>query len=455
MNTNYDVVFKYMRNKGFPEVSGAEFYKELFPDNECTGEFNTDFSKPNAIYLYYDKDAGKLKRRIMLKDTWEDDYKQFIENNELTLCSGLSYRRRANKLENAQKMHALIFDIDGVGEFNINAIMKRSELPPEHLRSIPTPTYIVLSGSGVHLYYFFTEPIDLYPNIKIQLKSLKYDLTFRFWDYGGTSQVEQIQYQSINQSFRMVGSINKKYNKVVRAFRTGQSISIDLLNRYADDERNRVDLNKPFKPTQTVLADAKEKYPEWYQRVVVEGNKKPKKWAISEKVNGNDPFALYHWWIKQVKNIKGGHRYFFMMCTAIYACKCDVPKKKLREDLQEVYEYLQTVKHDNSLTYEDYKSALECYGKEYYDTSIKEIEYWTDLRIERNRRNGRTQKEHLRRARAVQVIDYPNGEWRTNNGRKSKAAIIHQWQQENPAGRKIDCIRETGISKPTVYKHWK
>ena len=452
MDNNYDVVLKYMRDKGFPEVSGEQFYKELFPDNECTGELNTDFSKPNAIYLYHDQDAGKLKRRIMLKDTWEDDYKQFIENNELTLCSGLSYRRRTNKLENAQKMHALIFDIDGVGEFNINAIMKRCELPPGHLRSILTPTYIVLSGSGVHLYYFFTEPIDLYPNIKIQLKSLKYDLTFRFWDYGGTSQVKQIQYQSINQGFRMVGSVNTKYNKVVRAFRTGQSVSIDLLNQYADDERNRVDLNKPFKPTQTVLADAKEKYPDWYQRVVVEGNKKPKKWAISEKVNGDDPYALYHWWIKQDVGIIGGHRYYFMMCMAIYACKCDVPKKKLKKDMWEVYEYLKTIDHTNPLTESDYKSALECYDKEYYDTSIKEIEYWTALRIERNRRNGRPRDLHLKLARAVR--DVIHEDWRKNNGRKSKADIVHQWQKENPTGRKVDCIRETGVGKTTVYKHW-
>lgn len=27
-------------------------------------------------------------------------------------------------------------------------------------------------------------------------------------------------------------------------------------------------------------------------------------------------------------------------------------------------------------------------------------------------------------------------------------------EKENPEGRKIDCIRETGLSKPTVYKWW-
>lgn len=44
----------------------------------------------------------------MLKDTWEQDYMEYVEQNPLTLCSGLVYRRRANKLQNAQRMNALI-----------------------------------------------------------------------------------------------------------------------------------------------------------------------------------------------------------------------------------------------------------------------------------------------------------------------------------------------------------
>ena len=69
----------------------------------------------------------------------------------------------------------------------------------------------------MNIYYVFDNPIDLYPNIKIQLKSLKYDLTFRMWEYGGTSQIEAIQYQSINQGFRMVGSLNEKHGKALNS----------------------------------------------------------------------------------------------------------------------------------------------------------------------------------------------------------------------------------------------
>ena len=66
-----------------------------------------------------------------------------------------------------------------------------------------------------------------------------------------------------------------------------------------------------------------------YERVVVRGEKGRKKWDIAGKVHGDDPYALYHGWLRQIGEIKGGHRYFFLMCLAIYAYKCGVSKLSL------------------------------------------------------------------------------------------------------------------------------
>ena len=76
-------------------------------------------------------------------------------------------------------------------------LLLRFGQPAENIRTLPIPTFLVMSGTGLHVYYVFEEPIDLYPNIKLQMKALKYDLTFRMWDYKSTSKKERVQYQSI------------------------------------------------------------------------------------------------------------------------------------------------------------------------------------------------------------------------------------------------------------------
>ena len=148
----------------------------------------------------------------------------------------------------------------------------------------------------------------------------------------------------------------------------------------------------------------------------------------------------------------GGHRYFYLMCLAIYAYKCDVPKQQLRQDMRTAFEDLQMVKHENALTEEDIRSALEAYDKEYYNFTIADIEKLTNVRVERNKRNGRTQEQHMEVMRAIQTVTNPN--WRKGNGRPSAQQRVYDWRQQNPDGRPKDCIAGTGLSKNTVYKWW-
>ena len=459
MTQNFNECYEILSNR-YEEVNGEDFYRYIFPDNENSDEHHMDYSMPNALYLYKDPEDDetkrRLRRRVMYNDTWQQDYMTYVEGNEMTLCSGIAYRGCTNTLENAQRMYALIFDLDGVGYGELMSFFMRTEVPPEHVRSIPMPTFIVLSGNGLHLYYVFDKPIDLYPNIKLQMKALKYDLTFRFWDYKGTSQVKSIQYQSIVQGFRMVGSINSKYGNTVTAFKSGEKVSLEHLNAYAKPE-NRVDLKRSFRPSKIDRKTAKELYPEWYQRVVVEGNKRLKKWDIAGKVHGDNPYALYDWWKRHVHGIKGGHRYFFLMCLVIYACKCDVPKDKLTADMHEMFGILKNIEHENPLTQEDVQSAMECYSKEYYNFTIDDIELLTDVRIDKNKRNGRKQADHIKLMNFVRDEINHNADWRNKDGRPKgthKGREVFKWRQAHPDGRKVDCEKDTGLSKPTVLKWW-
>ena len=122
-----------------------------------------------------------------------------------------------------------------------------------------------------------------------------------------------------------------------------------------------------------------------------------------------------------------------------------------------LFDELKGVEHENALTQEDIESALEAYDKEYYNFTIADIEKLTDVRIERNKRNKRNQAEHLRRARVVQTVDYPNGEWRNKEGRPTgsgtKEQLIKDYIQENPSAKVTQIATALGVSRTTVYKH--
>ncbi|HEY4543357.1 MAG TPA: HTH domain-containing protein [Tissierellaceae bacterium] len=436
----------------YEEVEGEEFYRYIFPNNQDQGELSGDFSKPNAVYLYKDhKDEGtdrQLRRRIMLNDTWENDYKEFIENNPMTLCSGLSYRGRTNRLAHAQHMNALVFDLDCVGKDELLTLFLRMGQEPG-LRRLPQPTFLVMSGTGLHIYYVFDAPIELYPNIKLQLKKLKYDLTFKIWEYKATSQEKQIQYQSINQGFRMVGSVNNKYGFKVKAFKTGDRVSLSYINRYVDEKENMVDINRPFRPSEYTLEEAREKFPDWYQRVVVEKNRNQKKWHIKRD--------LYDWWLRQSHKVKGGHRYFYLMCMVIYAVKCDIPKDEVEEDMYDKFEELRKIEHSNPLEEGDIISALETYDRQYYNFKIDDIEKLTDIRIERNKRNYRKQEQHLQIARSTQKIIDPDENWRNHEGRpkgsSTKEELVKEYIKINPDHSPTEIAKNLGISRTTVYKY--
>lgn len=444
---DYSQVVSWLADN-YTEVFGYDFYKEVFPDNECSGELTTDIYKPNAIYIFGGERPDSVQRRIMLKDTWKEDYFKYVNDNDFALCSGLAYRGKANRLENAQRMYAMIFDLDQVGYVQLRTLFLRFGRMPNSPRSLPIPTYIVTSGAGLHLYYVFDKPIDLYPNIKLQAKAFKYALTERLWDPGkaGTTLVEDIQYQGISQGFRMVGSVNNKYGYKIRAFKIGAKIPVELMNFYVS-EKDRIDVTKPYRPTQMSLKKAQEKYPEWYERRIVQGQ------SAGHWVCKKD---LYNWWLRQIPKVKGGHRYFYLLCLAVYAVKCGVSYEELTHDMEAVFDTLKSIAYENEFTKKDMDSALEMYDRAYYCFTIDDISKLSGIPIEKNKRNYRKRDLHLAGARAIQQVnDKFNGtNWRKGNGRKPKGEIVWNCRKEHPEWSVSAVAKFTKLSRPTVYKWW-
>ena len=131
--------------------------------------------------------------------------------------------------------------------------------------------------------------------------------------------------------------------------------------------------------------------------------------------------------------------------------RSDIPKEEVKEDMFDVFDYLADIEHSNELTKDDLYTALEAYDREYYNFTIDDIEKLTDIRIERNKRNYRSQKLHLKGARAIQEINNPN--WREGNGRPSKENLVKEYLEENPDHNPTEIARNLGISRTTVYKY--
>lgn len=468
----------------FDEVHYTDFYRSIFPAGELEekisdyGEYEK--GKYHGIALSVGTGGNRTKHYIVTDDL------QAIDNLTLTddfcIASPISYIGRSRKSQNARFMYAMAIDLDGVEtkkqwDFFMTQIEEGHKML-SFVWGLPKPTYLVSSGTGLHIYYVFEKPIPLFSNIVKQLETLKRRLTWQAWTQGASSLHDKVQYESLFQAFRVVGTITKTGSRC-RAFKVGNKVDIDYLNAFVPEQYRVTEFT--YK-SELRLEDAKKKYPKWYQERVVQGRPK-NTWTCKKD--------LYDWWIRKLsEGAEQGHRYWCIMTLATYAKKCAVDRETLENDAYGLIPLMNT--KGDLFTEDDVLHALAAYTDSYITYPIHTIVSRTGIPIEKNKRNGRKQAVHLARARAVQNIDFPNHEWA---GRPSKEEMVRmwqfqhegtkndcvkytglswptvskywflndvpanvkveQWQEKHPDGRKADCIRDTGLSKPTVYKYWK
>ena len=109
----------------------------------------------------------------------------------------------------------------------------------------------------------------------------------------------------------------------------------------------------------------------------------------------------------------------------------------------------------NRFTKRDVLDAMNMYQENYVTYSRAEVERVSGISVPPNKRNGRKQEQHIKIMNAIREIEHPDGAWRNKDGRPEKSKIVEEWRKSHPDGKKADCIRDTGLSKPTVYKWWK
>ena len=445
MDLNSIIDVSSLLEQSYREVNYKDFYRDVFPLGSLEEKGVYEVGKYNAIARAIKVGDNKTKRYIVTDDL--DVLDKLVECDDFCIIRPISFIGKSAKSDNARFMYAMAIDLDGIKskknfDFLIHQISNGHNMLSV-VWGLPKPTYLVSSGTGIHLYYVFEKPIPLFKNVVKGLERLKKRLTWQAWTQGASVLSDNVQYESLFQGFRMVGTVTKNGGRC-RAFKVGNKVTIEYLNKYVPEEYQVETIVYQSKLT---LKVAKELYPEWYKKRII--NKQLRgSWVCKKDV--------YDWWIRTLKECATeGHRYWCIMTLCTYAKKCGVSREVLEKDAYGLIPFMNSL--GSAFTEDDVLHALQAYDDSYITYPIKTIEERTDIKIERNKRNGRKQKQHLERARAVQEIDYPNGEWRNQEGRpkgSGKRNIVKEWRDNNPDGKKIDCERETGLSRHTILKWW-
>lgn len=447
-------------DKGYRGVSAVDFYDDIFgedleeerlPEDYRTGEYagiaiervkKLD-KEGNVVLDKYGKEVYVGKRITVTRGN-QALYDLIDRSENFCILAPISYAGRKRNNENARYMYAFCIEVDYIEPKNgleeLFYSWERKTLP------LPKPTYIVCSGNGLHLYYVFERPIPLWKNIFEQLKEAKSYFTPRFWTKYITTAYEKIEYESINQPFRCVGS-RTKGNSYALAFEIGDRITIEYLNKFLPEDKQ---INSIYKASCT-LEQAKELYPEWYQRRIEKGEKRGH-WTRYQPI-------YYNWKQKILTGAVVGHRYNCLENLCSLAVQCNISAEEVEKDCREVAECFEdlTNTEDNHFTEYDIICALKTYYtalEQAYSRKIEYISKKTGVELVPNKRNGRKQAEHLKLARGIRELKAKMGESVSGGGRPEKSKIVEEWQRMHPNGRKVDCIRDTGLSKPTVLKWW-
>lgn len=450
----------------FAEVAPFDFYRDLFPEGELErrGEYVDGKYCGIAVRI-----VGREKAmRYSVTDDL-DVVRDLVESSDFCVMSPVSYAGKTQKQSMARFLYAVVFDLDGVKVRDgvpVGLIDFMHQTTLENAYALPRPTYVVSSGTGVHLYYLLKRPIPLFRNVIQQLGALRKDLCKKIWNSYVTNLSANVQFESVTQGFRMVGTVGKDGVTRVRAFRTGEKVTIGYLNGFCAEE-NRVNTLKY--ESSCTLDQAKELYPEWYESRIVNGEKAGS-WLAKR--------ALYDWWKRKIhEGAVDGHRYFCIMALAIFArkseCRERTEEEKERERREGKKVVLPCVSWDeleddalgfvepldarsvdperNPFTTEDVVKALEAYNADYQTFPRKSIEALTGIEMPANKRNGRKREKHLEYINGMNRVRRSMGE-DLGAGRPSKERLVRDFASEHPDMSNRQIADALGVSRNTVNR---
>lgn len=456
---------KYLK-ENFEEIAPKDFIQEVIPKEFLSTwhpkEEHINTGKPCGIIKTYLREDPKREGKAQFrKELLFDNYQAFekTQNNRFALmglCTMFGMQGRDGC--HLSECHGFAIDLDAVRLKELQNLIGQMEND-----MVPIPTMIVNSGHGLHLYYLFEQPIEVRDvNTITILTKLKKALVVVLWNEM-TSIDPNLQFQGITQDMRVPGSWTKfgrnnksKCSYILRAFRTGRRVDLTYLSNFLEEKHYLPkDWASISEHKRIPLEEAKKLYPKWYERIVVQGQEKG--FYVQNR-------GLYEWWKKIItqndvddtQTSRNGNRYLCIEILFVMAFKCQIPFEEVMLDAVDLIPFMNQKPHpeENEFLLEDVLFASNAYKRKYVRWSNKTISRRAQIKLPKPsiERKGRTQEEHLKRARHMRKLSSYEKVGRPKGSDKS--AIVKEWRFNNPCGSKAACIRETGLDKKTVYKWW-
>ncbi|EKP0424816.1 hypothetical protein P2U84_001684, partial [Campylobacter coli] len=377
----------------FKNLSPLDFYKKIFKfelqekDKFKNGDCNAivsimsydknlkyrgkqymvkrDLEFLNFVLQRFKKQSLEVEKLFNEPDLFDLNFKELKNwrNRDFVIISSCGYMGSKKNVKRVRECYELCIDVDYIDLKTLPNLIRICEQ-----NILPSPTLITFSGNGLHLHYVFKQPlaIENRHNQKI-LNDIKRVLTKFWWNKFIVDQKKSVQYQSIFQSFRMVGTFTKNaFETLGFEFKDGKEYDKNDLNDFLNYKQFREFAEfKEWKITDKISwNEAKTLYPQWALKKEIKKENKEKKEFIPDSQKENPRAKLYEWWLNKLKNsseVLEGHRYFCIYTLAVFAKKSNISRETLERDAFSLKAKFNALGHEFSD--EDIKTALYAFNK--------------------------------------------------------------------------------------------
>lgn len=139
----------------FSEVSPRDFYRELFPEGSLQASRPGKKGEYPAIAVQI-RESGNLRHTVL------DDLsvvEELCATDDFCVMSPVTYAGQTQRKSMAHALHAVVIDLDGLKVCNGEPRGFKALLAMVGREGgLPQPSFIVASGTGLHLYFMLDEP---------------------------------------------------------------------------------------------------------------------------------------------------------------------------------------------------------------------------------------------------------------------------------------------------------